>query len=367
MEIVRNIAMLAVLAALPVQAADLIVEEDQQRGRHDCRGASAIIDGNQARLQLVGCSRVVLNGNFNEIEAVDTGRIDVFGNDNRVRWSAPAGKAPSLSDLGSRNQVVEGAAGAAPSAGGAAPPATVAEVLGDAGALIEQLGARVSADRIELSLGSDVLFDFNSAAIQQAALPRLAQVGELIRQRGRGQVLVIGHTDAIGDEASNLALSRRRAQAVADWLQQHASVEPARLRLQGLGETQPVAPNTRADGSDHPEGRARNRRVDILMATRADVVLEVGSAVTLPTAAMATDSARSCAAGSTCREDCTQGNCRMNCPAGAHCFYGCAGGDCIQECSAGAHCEFSCRGGNCQQSCALGADCRKQCEGGECR
>lgn len=359
--------MLAVLGILPAQAADLIVEEDRHSGRHECRGAAAIIDGNHATLQLVGCSRVVLNGNFNQVEAIDAGRIDVLGNDNRVSWSAPAGKAPALSDLGSRNQLSQGAAAAAQSPRNAAPGTTLADTLGEASALIEQLGARETADRIELSLGSDVLFDFNSAAIQQAALPRLGQVAELIRQRGRGQVLVVGHTDAIGDEASNLALSRRRAQAVADWLQQHAAVDPARLRLAGIGEAQPVAPNTHPDGSDHPEGRARNRRVDILMATRADVVLEVGAAVTLPTAASGVGSARSCAAGGTCRDDCSEGNCRMNCPAGAHCFYGCAGGDCVQECSAGAHCQFSCRGGNCQQSCALGSDCQKQCEGGDCR
>lgn len=358
--------LLAALLAAPLLAADLVVDDDRRSGRHDCAGGDATLHGNHARMQLVGCTRVVLYGNFNQIDAVDAASVDVLGNDNQVGWTTSSGDPPRVSDLGSRNRVAKGlATGLARGAG----PRTSTEAAGtaEADALIAQLGALELDDRIELSLGSDVLFEFNSAAIQDAARERLATLGELIRQRGRGQVLVVGHTDAIGDETANLALSRRRAQAVADWLQQHAHVEPARLRLEGRGERQPVAANTRPDGSDDPDGRARNRRVDILLATRAHVVLDGGTGVSVPSTPAVTDSRRGCAAGSTCRDDCGEGNCEMICPAGAHCFFGCSGGDCSQHCSAGAHCEFTCDGGNCQQACATGSDCRAQCEGGDCR
>lgn len=360
--------LLAALLATPILASDLVVDEDQRSGGHDCAGGDATLHGNHARLQLVGCRRVVVHGNFNQVDATDPASITLFGNDNQVGWTTNSGAPPSISDLGSRNRVAKGIS-AAPAARAESPASSEATtaIVADASALIAQLGALETDDRIKLSLGSDVLFDFNSAAIQDAALARLAQVGELIRLRGRGQVLVVGHSDAIGDAAGNLALSRRRAQAVADWLQQHAAVDPARLRLEGRGERQPVAANTRPDGSDDPEGRARNRRVDILLATRADVVLDSGAVASLPTAAAVTDNRRDCAAGSTCRADCHEGNCEMICPAGAHCFYGCSGGDCTQHCSAGAHCEFSCDGGNCRQACATGSDCQTQCEGGDCR
>ena len=71
-----------------------------------------------------------------------------------------------------------------------------------------------------------------------------------------------GHTDAIGSDADNQALSERRAAAVRTALEaelgsgyQYTSV--------GFGETKPVAPNTKPDGSDDPDGRALNRRVEI--------------------------------------------------------------------------------------------------------
>ena len=113
------------------------------------------------------------------------------------------------------------------------------------------------------SLQADLLFDFNKAAIRPDAAAELRRVVASIRRRFPGRRLrVDGHTDAKGSDAFNLALSRRRAEAVADWLAGHW-IDRALLTTKGFGETRPVAPNRRAGGADNPAGRQQNRRVVI--------------------------------------------------------------------------------------------------------
>ncbi len=112
-----------------------------------------------------------------------------------------------------------------------------------------------------LTLDSDILFDFASAELNSAAQARL---GELVAGVPPGAaVRVTGHTDSIGDDASNLELSGRRAEAVA------AAITTARpdliLDVQGRGEAEPVAPNT-AGAENNPEGREQNRRVEVRYA-----------------------------------------------------------------------------------------------------
>ena len=70
-----------------------------------------------------------------------------------------------------------------------------------------------------------------------------------------------GHTDSIGDDASNLTLSQQRAQAVADAIS--AARSDLRLTVVGKGESDPVEPNEQG-GEDNPEGRAKNRRVTVV-------------------------------------------------------------------------------------------------------
>lgn len=74
-------------------------------------------------------------------------------------------------------------------------------------------------------------------------------------------VQVSGHTDNIGAPSANLQLSRKRAEAVREWLQANAASEfpPGRIRVRAYGDTQPVADNGTA------EGRARNRRVEVAL------------------------------------------------------------------------------------------------------
>lgn len=127
------------------------------------------------------------------------------------------------------------------------------------------LGAYETELGTALSLSADVLFDFDKADLKPAAMPRLQQLAELIKQKKPKQVQIHGHTDAKGAEDYNLKLSQRRADAVAAWLASQG-VGRELLATQGFGESHPVAPNQNTDGSDNPEGRQKNRRVDVLLA-----------------------------------------------------------------------------------------------------
>jgi outer membrane protein OmpA-like peptidoglycan-associated protein len=104
-----------------------------------------------------------------------------------------------------------------------------------------------------VAVPSDVLFAFDSARLSATGRGALRDVARDLR--GGGDVAVTGHTDARGSAAYNRALSLRRARAVARALR--AAVPALRVRVAGVGETQPVASNRRA------AGRARNRRVEI--------------------------------------------------------------------------------------------------------
>lgn len=126
--------------------------------------------------------------------------------------------------------------------------------------LLTELHARRAEGSIVLDLPTDVLFDFDKAEIRPDAGPALAKAAEVLKSYPTAKVTIGGHTDSKGDEAYNTALSLRRAKAVADRLSWPAG---RTLAAEGFGEARPVAPNTRQDGSDDPEGRQKNRRVEI--------------------------------------------------------------------------------------------------------
>lgn len=129
--------------------------------------------------------------------------------------------------------------------------------------LIQELKAEPTPQNaISVDLPADVLFDFDKAELRVDAQPSLEKAAELIESYPGAPITVRGHTDGKGSDSYNDHLSQRRAQAVAQVIesrtQRHAST-------QGLGKREPVAPNTRPDGSDDPQGRQLNRRVQILI------------------------------------------------------------------------------------------------------
>lgn len=141
------------------------------------------------------------------------------------------------------------------------PPARVAVTQ----ELLTALQARQTEQQaIVIALPADVLFDFDQVALRADARTSLAQTAELLKSYAAAPVEVHGHTDGKGTDAYNDVLSTRRAQAVAARLPAAVKGERA-FAVVGHGKRQPVAPNAHADGSDDPEGRQRNRRVEIII------------------------------------------------------------------------------------------------------
>ncbi len=132
---------------------------------------------------------------------------------------------------------------------------------------LQALNAQVVGQVIEMALSSDVLFDFDADQLKPEAEPSLQAVLAVLNNSDVARVEIIGHTDAKGTEAYNQDLSLRRAHAVETWLT-HNGVDGTLIQTEGRGESQPVAPNRLLDGRDNPEGRARNRRVEIRVHTR---------------------------------------------------------------------------------------------------
>jgi outer membrane protein OmpA-like peptidoglycan-associated protein len=135
----------------------------------------------------------------------------------------------------------------------------------EVGGRVEDLQMKETPTEIHIELSADVLFDFDKAEIQPKAQEALKQVAKVIREKAKGVVHIEGHTDAKGSEAYNQKLSERRANAVRDWLVSKEGLNKANFATSGLGSSKPVAPNKKPDGSDNPEGRQKNRRVEIVV------------------------------------------------------------------------------------------------------
>ncbi|KPM52801.1 flagellar motor protein MotB [Frankia sp. R43] len=116
-------------------------------------------------------------------------------------------------------------------------------------------------DQLVVTISADVLFAFDSADLTDVARAEITKLAPRVRP-GTETVTVRGHTDKLGTPAYNVMLSQRRADAVARVLR---SLLPGGTRVSatGRGGADPVAPNSHPDGSDDPDGRALNRRVQI--------------------------------------------------------------------------------------------------------
>jgi photosystem I P700 chlorophyll a apoprotein A2 len=161
-----------------------------------------------------------------------------------------------------------GAQGAAPAPQGKVLPlqGKVLDIVGvtlGLDAVMRDLGAKVTPQEIRIELSADVLFDFDSAELRPEAMESLRKVATLVAAHPAQPVRIDGHTDAKGADDYNHALSERRAASVKEWLVTEGGVDGARIQTRGLGETQPKVPNEKPDGSDDPDGRQQNRRVEI--------------------------------------------------------------------------------------------------------
>ena len=142
-------------------------------------------------------------------------------------------------------------------------PGTLGGKPEDVGGKVEDLAIKETETEVRIELSGDILFDFDKATLRPAAEPILTRVAEVIRKYGKPMVRIEGHTDSKGSDDYNLKLSQRRADSVKDWL--IANRATGVLTTKGLGETSPAVPNDKPDGSDDPDGRQKNRRVEIIV------------------------------------------------------------------------------------------------------
>lgn len=141
-------------------------------------------------------------------------------------------------------------------------PALALEECGDKKAVAEKKPepvaepARPAPPAEKISLSADAHFDFDKSDLKAGDKRELDDAAAKLRNMNVDSITVTGHTDSVGTDAYNQALSERRAAAVKGYLVDKG-VSSGAIHAHGRGESQPVADNKSADG------RAKNRRVDI--------------------------------------------------------------------------------------------------------
>mgnify|MGYP000282771172 CR=1 FL=1 len=107
-------------------------------------------------------------------------------------------------------------------------------------------------------------FGYDDEKLTTRSMKQLSVVASLLKQSSTKRIQIGGHTDALGDDSYNDALSQRRASKVAEMLQSFG-VRRNQINLEAFGERLPLSPNLNPDGTDNPDGRERNRRAEIYL------------------------------------------------------------------------------------------------------
>lgn len=112
------------------------------------------------------------------------------------------------------------------------------------------------------------LFEYHKAELSDEAIAQLMPLYEYLAANKNVKVELHGYSDSKSSASYNLMLSKKRADAVAAWLKSKG-IAALRIKTAGHGESSPVAPNENPDGSDNPEGRQKNRRVQFILVMPA--------------------------------------------------------------------------------------------------
>ena len=115
-----------------------------------------------------------------------------------------------------------------------------------------------NGDNLILNMPGNVTFATNQSDVQANFYPVLNSVALVLKEYEKTMIDVVGHTDSTGALQYNMQLSQARAASVGAYLQ-NQGVQPVRIATQGAGPQYPIASN------DTPEGRAQNRRVEIIL------------------------------------------------------------------------------------------------------
>ncbi|MGI9502374.1 MAG: OmpA family protein, partial [Geminicoccaceae bacterium] len=127
----------------------------------------------------------------------------------------------------------------------------------------EQLLGVLKAEKdlrgLSMTVPGELLFAVNSEQIEPAAFDALSNVARLVNLYDQRDVLIVGHTDAVGDAGYNQRLSERRAELVREFFVENFEISAERLQIEGKGEQEPINTNATADG------RNANRRVEVVI------------------------------------------------------------------------------------------------------
>ncbi len=110
----------------------------------------------------------------------------------------------------------------------------------------------------EAGAAAGIYFSYNSDALRDESTPTLKEIADIMARHPDWRLTVNGHTDGIGGDQPNIELSKRRAAAVVNALVTRYHIDAGRLKSSGFGKSQPK------DTNDTLEGRARNRRVELM-------------------------------------------------------------------------------------------------------
>jgi outer membrane protein OmpA-like peptidoglycan-associated protein len=116
-----------------------------------------------------------------------------------------------------------------------------------------------TAGGTKLTIPERVLFDYNKFFLKDEEKKAQHEVAGLLKENPGKTIRMVGYTDNVGSDAYNLHLSLQRAQSVADYLIYVEGIEKDRIKIEGMGKSNPIADNATE------EGRAKNRRVEIEM------------------------------------------------------------------------------------------------------
>nr|WP_278252201.1 OmpA family protein [Deferrivibrio essentukiensis] len=119
--------------------------------------------------------------------------------------------------------------------------------------------AIVDKDGCEVKITLNVQFDTNKSDIKPEYVDEIKKFAEFLKRHPEVKVEIAGHTDSDGDRDKNIALSQKRADAVAEYLSTEFGIEKDRITAKGYGPDKPVASN------DTEEGKNQNRRVEALL------------------------------------------------------------------------------------------------------
>jgi|SRR5690554_180646 len=126
----------------------------------------------------------------------------------------------------------------------------------------------IKADEgIIVKFDEGILFDFNSSTLKSAAKTNIAKLVETLNKEPGTNILVVGHTDNVGSLAANQKVSESRAAAVRSYAVSQG-LSSSRIKTEGKNYSEPIASN------DTNEGRAENRRVEIVIVAGDDMIKE---------------------------------------------------------------------------------------------